>query len=86
MKNMKDMKTTYLIQNSRQEWSHKVFFAAASWIKLLYEAKIAVLADIHFGSLPPGEGQHIRFSYATSNENIMEGLRRLKDFVRKYRK
>ena len=53
---------------------------------LLYEAKIAVLADIHFGSRPPGEGQHIRFSYATSNENIMEGLKRLKNFVRKYRK
>ena len=49
--------------------------------KLLYEAGIAVLADIHFGSPPPGEGQHIRFSYATSNENIMEGLEKLKDFV-----
>jgi aspartate aminotransferase len=54
--------------------------------KLLYDAKIAVLADIHFGSRPPGEGQHIRFSYATSNDNIIEGIERLKDFVRKYRK
>ena len=54
--------------------------------KLLYDAKIAVLADIHFGSKPPGEGEHIRFAYATSNENIMEGIERLKDFVRKYRK
>ena len=52
--------------------------------KLLYETGIAVLADVHFGSPPPGEGQHIRFSYATSNENIMEGLDKLKDFVRKY--
>ena len=23
----------YLVQNSRQEWSHKVFFVVASWIK-----------------------------------------------------
>ena len=53
--------------------------------KLLYDAKIAVLADIHFGSRPPGEGRHIRFSYATSNENIVEGIERLKKFVRKYR-
>ena len=54
--------------------------------KLLYEAGIAVLADIHFGSPPPGEGQHIRFSYATSNENIMAALTKLRDFVRKYKR
>ena len=28
---------------------------------------VAVLADIHFGARVPGEGQHIRFSYAASN-------------------
>jgi len=33
-----------------------------------------------------GEGQHIRFSYATSNENIIKGIERLKDFIRTHRK
>ncbi|RLE46570.1 pyridoxal phosphate-dependent aminotransferase, partial [Candidatus Woesearchaeota archaeon] len=32
--------------------------------RLLYEAGVAVLADIHFGPKVPGEGEHIRFSYA----------------------
>jgi len=31
----------------------------------------------------PGDGQHIRFSYAASNEAIHEGVRRLDAFVRK---
>jgi len=48
--------------------------------KLLYDAGIAVLADIHFGMRVPGEGQHIRFSYATSNENIIKGIERLQRF------
>ena len=30
--------------------------------RLLNEAGVAVLADIHFGARVPGEGQHIRFS------------------------
>ena len=34
--------------------------------RLLNEAGVAVLADIHFGPRVPNEGQHIRFSYATS--------------------
>ena len=38
--------------------------------RLLHEAGIAVLADIHFGRRVPGDGQHIRFSYAASNEAI----------------
>ena len=54
--------------------------------KLLYDAGIAVLADIHFGMRVPGEGQHIRFSYATSNENIIEGIERIKDFIRTHRR
>ena len=51
--------------------------------RLLHEAGIAVLADIHFGRRVPGEGQHIRFSYAASNEAIERGVGRLADFVRK---
>jgi aspartate aminotransferase len=41
-----------------------------------------VLADIHFGRRVPGDGQHIRFSYATSNEAIERGIGRFADFVR----
>ena len=51
--------------------------------KLLHEAGIAVLADIHFGRRVPGDGQHIRFSYAASNEAIEEGIARLDAFVRR---
>jgi len=51
--------------------------------RLLHEAGIAVLADIHFGRRVPGDGQHIRFSYAASNEAIERGIGRLADFVRK---
>jgi aspartate/methionine/tyrosine aminotransferase len=51
--------------------------------RLLHEAGIAVLADIHFGRRVPGDGQHIRFSYAASNEAIERGVARLAEFVRK---
>jgi aspartate aminotransferase len=53
--------------------------------RLLHEAGIAVLADIHFGRRVPGDGQHIRFSYATSSEAIERGVGRLAEFVRKGR-
>ena len=53
--------------------------------RLLYEAGVAVLSDIHFGTRVPGEGEHIRLSYATSKENIVEGLRRIKEWVEKSR-
>jgi aspartate/methionine/tyrosine aminotransferase len=49
--------------------------------KLLYEAGVAVLIDNHFGFTIKGEGQHIRISYATSTENIKEGLRRIRNYV-----
>ena len=52
--------------------------------RLLHEAGIAVLADIHFGRRVPGDGQHIRFSYATSNAAIEKGIERLDAFVRKH--
>jgi aspartate/methionine/tyrosine aminotransferase len=49
--------------------------------RLLHEAGIAVLADIHFGRRVPGDGQHIRFSYAASNAAIEEGVGRLAAFI-----
>ena len=52
--------------------------------RLLHEAGIAVLADIHFGRRVPGDGQHIRFSYATSNAAIEAGIERLDAFVRRH--
>jgi aspartate/methionine/tyrosine aminotransferase len=51
--------------------------------RLLHDAGVAVLADIHFGRRVPGDGQHIRFSYATSNEAIERGVGRVADFVRR---
>jgi aspartate/methionine/tyrosine aminotransferase len=50
--------------------------------RLLHEAGVAVLADIHFGSRVPDEGQHIRFSYAASPDAIRGGIARIADFVR----
>jgi aspartate/methionine/tyrosine aminotransferase len=50
--------------------------------RLLNEAGVAVLADIHFGARVPGEGQHIRFSYAASNQAIEQGIARMADFIR----
>ena len=51
--------------------------------RLLNEAGVAVLADIHFGARVPGEGQHVRFSYAASPQAIETGVARMADFVRK---
>jgi aspartate/methionine/tyrosine aminotransferase len=51
--------------------------------RLLNEAGVALLADIHFGSRVPGEGQHVRFSYAASKQAIEQGVARLADFIRK---
>ncbi|MBL0142023.1 MAG: pyridoxal phosphate-dependent aminotransferase [Betaproteobacteria bacterium] len=52
-------------------------------VRLLNEAGVAVLADIHFGPRVPDEGQHIRFSYAASSEAIGKGVARMADFVRR---
>ncbi len=51
--------------------------------RLLNEAGVAVLADIHFGARVPGEGQHVRFSYAASKQAIEEGIERMAQFIRK---
>ena len=53
--------------------------------RLLLEAGVAVLADIHFGPRIDGEGQHIRFSYATSEAAIEQGVERIDAFVRRAR-
>jgi aspartate/methionine/tyrosine aminotransferase len=53
--------------------------------RLLNEAGVAVLADIHFGPRVDGDGQHIRFSYAASDEAIRAGLQRMTDFINKNR-
>jgi aspartate/methionine/tyrosine aminotransferase len=51
---------------------------------LLYEAGVAVLADQHFGTRIPGEGEHLRFSYASSFEDIDRGLTRVADYVKRH--
>ncbi|HEX5092054.1 MAG TPA: pyridoxal phosphate-dependent aminotransferase [Burkholderiales bacterium] len=51
--------------------------------RLLNEAGVAVLADIHFGQRVPGEGQHLRFSYAASKQAIEQGVARMADYIRK---
>jgi aspartate/methionine/tyrosine aminotransferase len=53
--------------------------------RLLLEAGVAVLADIHFGPRVEGDGQHIRFSYATSEAAIEQGIDRIDTFMRKAR-
>jgi len=51
--------------------------------RLLNEAGVAVLADIHFGARVPDEGQHIRFSYAAAPDAIRAGVARIAEFVEK---
>jgi len=53
--------------------------------RLLNEAGLAVLADIHFGPRVEGEGQHIRLSYAASDDAIKQGVQRMTDFIKKNR-
>ena len=49
--------------------------------RLLNEAGVAVLSDIHFGQRVPGDGEHVRFSYAASRAVIEEGVGRMRDFI-----
>ena len=42
-----------------------------------------MVREIHFGPRVPNEGQHIRFSYAASNEAIRKGVERMADFIRR---
>jgi aspartate aminotransferase len=50
--------------------------------RLLNEAGVAVLADIHFGRRVPGDGQHVRFSYAASPAAIRSGVERIASFIK----
>jgi aspartate/methionine/tyrosine aminotransferase len=50
--------------------------------RLLDEAGVALLADIHFGPRISGEGEHLRLSYAASLSDLEEGLRRIARFAR----
>lgn len=51
---------------------------------LLHEAGVAVLPRTCFGRRLEGENQeYIRLSFATSMENIREGLRRMKQYIEK---
>lgn len=52
--------------------------------RLLNEHFVACLADIHFGSRVPGEGQHVRFSCASSTADIQSGLEQLNIFIKKH--
>ena len=50
--------------------------------KYLLQNGVSVLADTHFGNRNPGETeQYIRLSYATSKQNIVEGLARMKKLI-----
>lgn len=51
--------------------------------RILHEAGVALLADRQFGTPTPGEGDFVRFSYATSEEGIAKGLQRLEDWIKK---
>ena len=55
-------------------------------VRLLQDAGVAVLADIHFGPRVNADGQHIRFSYAASEAAIEEGVRRIDRFLSKARR
>ncbi len=50
--------------------------------RLLDQAGVALLSDIHFGPRVPGEGQHLRLSFAASPADLREGLRRIDAFAR----
>jgi aspartate/methionine/tyrosine aminotransferase len=49
---------------------------------LLDEARVALLSDIHFGPRIPGEGEHVRLSFAASVADLEEGLTRLQRFAK----
>lgn len=52
--------------------------------KLLHEGNVAILASTAFGQKPEDETQeYVRFSYATSRENIIKGIGMIKEFMEK---
>ncbi len=56
--------------------------SAEDFRKMLLDKGVACLADIHFGEKNPRQTEeYIRFSYATAKNDIIEGIRRVKEFV-----
>jgi len=56
--------------------------SAEEFRRMLLDKGVACLADIHFGGKNIGQTEeYIRFSYATAEDDIDEGMRRLKEFV-----
>jgi len=52
--------------------------------RVLFEAGVAILPSTSFGKKNEGETQeYVRFSYATSRENINKGIDKLEDFMKK---
>ena len=50
--------------------------------QMLLEKGVACLADIHFGGKNVGQTEeYLRFSYATAKNEIIEGMKRVKDFI-----
>jgi aspartate/methionine/tyrosine aminotransferase len=50
--------------------------------RLLDEAGVALLSDIHFGPRIEGEGEHLRLSFASSGNELERGLTRMAGFAR----
>ncbi|MCJ7767900.1 hypothetical protein MUP79_05880 [Candidatus Bathyarchaeota archaeon] len=49
---------------------------------MLLDKGVACLADIHFGGKNPHQTEeYVRFSYATAKDEIVEGMKRVKEFV-----
>ena len=74
------------LNNLNASGLYPVLFNAVTDLVQPSEAGVAVLADIHFGSQVEGDGEHVRFSYASSFEAIDDGLSRIADFIRKNKK
>jgi len=56
--------------------------SAEEFRRMLLDKGVACLADIHFGGKNIGQTEeYIRFSYATAKDDIVEGMKRLKEFV-----
>lgn len=56
--------------------------SAEEFRRMLLDKGVACLADIHFGGKNIGQTEeYIRFSYATARDDIVEGMKRLKEFV-----
>ena len=67
----------YILANSKRfsQDSYRLAF------DILEEAKLGVTPGIDFGTNAEG---YLRFSYANSMENIVEGMNRLERYLKKY--